>query len=256
MKKVGLFFLMILIGLGYYGVAVYYGFVKPPEKLMDQLKEVKYKIEHDSWVQSQDWLKSLLGLENLDLSALVTDKEIYYIWKDDQGQEHIVDKIEKIPESFRCSVTKVDTEKLNSNLKLLTTAEEGQLLNQVQGKPQPAQFKDAEHQILIYSYGEKTKIQDAIAANLNETKAYFQKFNMPYRILDVATHPEYAAELKIKLALDPNKQYDNINFPVIEIDGTIIERIVEESDSHGKATKTALNTAKINKIFGLRATFE
>ena len=179
---------------------------------------------------------------------LMTKKEDFYVWKDDKGCEHYEDSLASVPAEYRNKVKTLSSDKMDGSVEIMTKVEQGKILRKIESRPPPEQMKGAEHKIFIYSFQGD--------GDLGETKDYFEKFNMPYTILDVIANPEYAAQLKMKLGLDINKKYSNINFPVVEIDGQIIERIVEETDKNGKVTKTSLNTAKINKIFGLRSTFE
>ena len=179
---------------------------------------------------------------------LMLKEDNFYVYKDLEGSEHFVSTREDVPEQYRDQARKVVSTDLGGQFKLMSKEEEGAMLNKVQGAPLPEQLKNAQHEILVYTFDGDEHLQ--------ETKEYFVKFNMPYKVLDVMKNPEYASQLKLKLGLDVNKRYDNLLFPVLEIDGQMVERVVDQTDSKGNVVSHSLNTPKINKIFGLRAAFE
>ncbi|EKD28007.1 MAG: hypothetical protein ACD_79C00466G0005 [uncultured bacterium] len=182
-------------------------------------------------------------------NTLMINNEKFIVWKDLKGNEHFVTSMDDVPEQFRHTVTEIQSDDLNTNFDLMTPEEEGKLINKFSGAPPPENIKNAQHQIIIYTYKANEELN-------NETTGYFDKFNLKYRILYVEESKENAIQLKSKLGLDLNQTYSNINYPVIEIDGELIERIVDAKDKNGNVIKTSLDTSAINKIFGLRATFE
>lgn len=178
---------------------------------------------------------------------IMSKSENFYMWKDENGNENFVDSMEQVPPQYRKTVQKISSEKIGGSLALMSREEEGKMLKNIEKRPPPEHLKMADHKIFIYSYEGNTE--------LGETKAYFDLYNMPYTVLDVVKNPEYASQLKMKLGLDLNQKYQ-LNLPIVEIDGQMIERIIDATDKKGKVTKTSLNRAKINKIFGLRSSYE
>jgi hypothetical protein len=231
--------LLLIIAVG----ALYAGYRYGPESIQNSFESVFESLGIDRWMKSISGQPAEPPKDELMLKS-----ETFYIWKDLEGNDHYVTSLEDIPPQFRENVRRIDSTNIPAQFELMDEKQQADMLNKMQHAPVPEQFKDAQHKILIYTYeGNK---------ELDETIAYFDKFNMPYELRDVVKDPKNAVELKLKLGLDLNKKYDNINFPVIEIDGQIIERIVNGTDKKGKVTSTSLNTAKINKIFGLRSTYE
>jgi hypothetical protein len=197
----------------------------------------------------EEWVAKITGEKIIPQEdELLIKTDVFYYWKDIEGNEHYASTLNEVPVQYREQMKTINSNEIGGNIKIMNKQEEADFLNKNQEKPLPVQFKNASFQILIYSYSNDPC--------LPETKAYFEKFNLPYKVNDVITNPEFASELKVKLGLDINKKYDNINFPVIEINGQIIERNIDSTDEKGRVKATSLNTAKINKILGLRATFE
>lgn len=178
---------------------------------------------------------------------VMSKSETFYSYKDEKGSEYFVDKPNQIPEKYRKNAQKINSDQIGENLEIMSRSESNKAIALIEKKPPPDQFKGADHKIFIYTYKGN--------AEFNETKAYFEKFNMPFKVFDVVENPKYAAEVKTKLGLDINKKYV-LNFPIIEIDGQMIERIINSIDKAGNPVSTSLNTAKINKMFGIRSTYE
>jgi hypothetical protein len=216
--------------------------------------EIKEKI-HYHWNNTQSFCKKILKLpgKNKKVQWMLEDqwmlkKDTFYTYKDDKGTEHVVSAREDIPEKYRNQSTNtlLSTE-LNDAFKIMTKEEEAGMLAKLQGAPVPEQLKDAKHKVFIYTFDGDPYRED--------TKNYFNKFHVPYKILDVK-NPEFASELKLKLGLDPNKKYADLLFPIVEINGQLVERVVDQIDSQGTVTEHSLNMQKINKMLGLRASYE
>jgi len=188
------------------------------------------------------------GDEEYDDNELMITSEKFYVWTDLKGNDHYVSVLDDIPSQFRDSAKEVESTSLHKGFSIMTKEEEGEALLAKQGAPIPEQLKFGNFDIKLYSYtGDK---------NLAETEKYFKKFNLPYKIYYVDKDPAHATELKQKLGLDINKKYNNINYPVIDIDERLVLRIIEAIDENDEVSQTSLDTKRINTILGLRATFE
>ncbi|MBN2145280.1 MAG: hypothetical protein JW774_11715 [Candidatus Aureabacteria bacterium] len=233
-----LFFLLILL-IGAVLSLYKYG---PP----DVKKEIRFYFEK---MGIDEKIAELLGEKKIPKEdELLIKTDYFYFWKDLEGNEHYVTSLSEVPLQYREQVKSIDSNEMGGTLKIMDKKQEAEFLNEAQGKPIPTQLKNASFQIFIYSFKNDPY--------LAETKEHFDKYNLPYSVFDVIESPEHAAELKVKLGLDINKKYDNINLPVVEINGEIVERCIDGTDENGRVKSTSLNTVKINKILGLRATFE
>jgi len=188
------------------------------------------------------------GDEEYDDSELMITSEKFYVWTDLKGNDHYVSDLDDIPPQFRDDVKEMESTSLKKGFSIMTEEEEGAALLEQQGVPIPEQLKHGNFDINIYSY-----MGDS---NLAETEHYFKKFNLPYKVYYVDKDSARATELKQKLGLDINKKYDNINYPVIDIDERLVLRVIEAIDEDDEVSKTSLDAKRINTILGLRATFE
>lgn len=211
--------------------------------------DLKRQLTSSSFVKDLLELLPILKDDSKENSfEVMTKKEDFYTWIDEDGNEHYVSDIESVPYGYRHQVKKISNQSMGGQLDFMSQKEQADMLNEMQDAPPPEQLKTSDHKIYIYTYEGDSY--------LNEATSYFDKYRMKYTLYDVVKNREYAVQLKLKLGLDINKVYDSINFPVIEINGVIIERIILETADDGKVVKTSLNTEKINKQFGLRSTFE
>ena len=180
-------------------------------------------------------------------NELLTDNQTFYVWKDRDGVEHYADTLAQVPPEWRSKVQKLNSEEIEGNLELMTKEEEGAMLQKIEKVPPPEHLKALNHQIFIYTYQGNEE--------LGETTKYFDTYHLPYKTLDVVANPEYASQLKIKMGLDINQKYQ-LALPVIEINGELIQRLILTKDKNGNPVTTGLDKDKLNKIFGLRSTFE
>jgi hypothetical protein len=216
--------------------------------------EIHEKI-HYHWDRARAFSKKILKLpgDNKKDQWMLEDQwmlkeDAFYIYKDHKGVEHFVSSLKDIPEKYRDQPSnKLLSTELNDDFTILTKEEEGSMLAKLQVAPVPEQLKNTKHKVFIYTFDGDL--------HQEETKKYFNKFHVPYKILDVK-NPEYASELKLKLGLDPHKKYTDLLFPIVEINEQMIERVADETDAYGNVVKHSLNMSKINKILGLRASYE
>ena len=197
----------------------------------------------------QSYVEKALGrkIQKKSLDEVMTTHQTFYTWKDMDGVEHYADSLEQVPPEARSKVQKINSDKIGGSLALMSKEEEGAMLKKIEKNPPPEHLKTLNYQIMIYTYQGNEE--------LSETKSYFDMYNMPYTLLDVVANPEYASQLKIKMGLDINQKYQ-LPLPVIEINGELIPRIILSKDKLGNPVRTAMDKEKINKIFGLRSTFE
>ena len=197
----------------------------------------------------QSYVEKALGrkIQKKSLDEVMTKNQTFYTWKDIDGGEHYADSLEQVPPEARSKVQKINSDKIGGSLELMSKEEEGAMLKKIEKNPPPEHLKTLNYQIMIYTYQGNEE--------LPETKSYFDMYNMPYTLLDVVANPEYASQLKIKMGLDINQKYQ-LPLPVIEINGELIPRIILSKDKQGNPVRTAMDKEKINKIFGLRSTFE
>ena len=231
---------LILLLLALSAVALYrYG----PEPVKDQLNQAVSALHLESYLEMATGKK----IPKKALNEVMTASQTFYSWKDRDGVEHFADSLDQVPPEARSRVQKVSSDKIGGSLELMTKAEEGAMLKKMQKTPPPEHLKALNFQIQIYTYEGNEE--------LGETKSYFDMYNMPYKILDVVANPEYASQLKIKMGLDINQKYQ-LALPIIEINGELIQRVILSKDKNGNPVRTALDKDKINKIFGLRSTYE
>lgn len=217
--------------------------------------EIREKIS-SYWNQTLSFCKTMLTYPSKDKKdkwklqdEWMLKEDVFYSYKDSKGTEHFVSSREDVPEQYRDQrESPILSTDLGGQFKIMTKEEEGGMLNKLQGAPLPEHLKNTQHEIFIYTFDKDPHLAD--------TKAYFSEFHLPYKILDVLKNMEYASQLKMKLGLDQNLKYNDLLFPILEIDGQMIERVVDQIDSKGRVIEHSLNKPKINKIFGLRATYE
>lgn len=239
MKLLKITALMLLLLILSVTVLYLYG----PDSVKQPLDEALLALNLNSYVEKATGKK----IQKICRDEVMTINQTFYIWKDRDGIEHYADSLEQVPAEYRSLMQKVSSDKIGGSLELMSKEEEGDMLKKMEKKPQPEHLKTLNYQIMIYTYQGNEE--------LPETKSYFDMYNMPYTLLDVVANPEYASQLKIKMGLDINQKYQ-LALPVIEINGELIPRVILSRDKHGNPVRTELNKEKINKIFGLRSTFE
>lgn len=239
MKILKLIILLLFLSvLSVFGLYLY-----GPESIKQELDKGILALNLESYAEKALGRK----IQKRSLDEVMTKNQTFYTWKDMDGGEHYADSLKQVPPEARSKVQKVDSDKIGGSLELMSKEEEGAMLKRIEKTPPPEHLKTLNYQILIYTYQGNEE--------LSETKNYFDMYNMPYTLLDVVANPEYASQLKIKMGLDINQKYQ-LPFPVIEINGELIPRIVLSKDKQGNPVRTAMDKEKINKIFGLRSTFE
>ena len=239
MKILKITVLLLLLSVISVGSLYLYG----PDSIKQELDRGILALNLESYVEKATGRK----IQKISRDEVLTPNQTFYTWKDLDGVEHYADSLEQVPAESRSKVQKVNSDKIGGSLELMSKEEEGTMLKKMEKKPQPEHLKTLNYQIMIYTYQGNEE--------LSETKSYFDMYNMPYTLLDVVANPEYASQLKIKMGLDINQKYQ-LALPVIEINGELIPRVILSKDKQGNPVRTALDKEKINKIFGLRSTFE
>lgn len=235
--KITGFILLILI------LSVLALYMYGPDSLKQSLNQAVLALNLEPFVEKVTGNK----IQQMPVDEVMTTNQTFYTWKDRDGVEHYADSLEQVPPEFRSKVQKVNSDKIGGSLELMSKEEEGAMLKKMEKSPPPEHLKTLNYQILIYTYQGNEEF--------GETKSYFDMYNMPYKVLDVVANPEYASQLKIKMGLDINQKYQ-MALPIIEINGELIQRVILSRDKQGHPVRTALDKEKINKIFGLRSTFE
>lgn len=179
-------------------------------------------------------------------SEWLTKDESFFAYTDLNGKEYVVNSLEEVPANFRDGAVMINPHDVG-HLDMMTKEQEAKLINAAQADPVPEMFKKEDHSIIIYSY-EGAKLFPPLTA-------HFKKFYLQYEVRDVVDYPEYAMELKVKLGLDVSKKYTNLNLPIVDINGEMIEPIVSTftDEANIERKKVELDLVRINKKFGIRS---